>query len=137
MNARAPSSARARLRELSPALLLGGFALLLLFSPFGWPCPLRTIVGVPCPGCGMTRAARLVLHGDFAGATRMHPLWMVVLPALAVLAVAEGVGFARHRRWGVAIESAWTRRVGTVLLIALVVVWVARFFGAFGGPVPR
>jgi hypothetical protein len=85
----------------------------------------------------MTRAARLVLHGDFAGATRMHPLWMVVLPALAVLAVAEGVGFARHRRWGVAIESAWTRRVGTVLLIALVVVWVARFFGAFGGPVPR
>jgi hypothetical protein len=137
VSARAPSSARTRLRELSPALLLGGLALLLLFSPVGWPCPTRTILGIPCPGCGMTRAARLVLHGDFAAATRMHPLWFAVLPALAVLGVAEGVGFARQGRWGIALESAWTRRVGAVLVVALVVVWVARFFGAFGGPVPR
>jgi len=85
----------------------------------------------------MTRAARLVLHGELAAATRMHPLWFAVLPALAVLAGADVVGFARQGKWGIALESAWTRRVGGVLVAALVVVWVARFFGAFGGPVPR
>ncbi len=98
---------------------------------------MRTILGIPCPGCGMTRAARFALHGDFGAATRMHPLWLVVMPACAALAIAEGVGFARHGRWGIGIESAWTKRIGAIVVAALVVVWLARFFGAFGGPVPR
>jgi hypothetical protein len=123
------------LRELSPALLLVGLALLLLFGGLPWPCPMKTILGIPCPGCGMTRAARFALHGDFAGATRMQPLWFVVMPAVFALGVAEAVGFARQGRWGVGIESAWTRRLGAVLVAALVVVWIARFLGCFGGPV--
>lgn len=40
-------------------------------------CPLYAYIGIPCPSCGMTRAWRLALAGDFRGAVLMHPLfWM-------------------------------------------------------------
>lgn len=36
-------------------------------------CPAVLITGLPCPGCGMTRALIRLLHLDFAGAWQMHP----------------------------------------------------------------
>ncbi|MGN1267184.1 MAG: DUF2752 domain-containing protein [Dorea sp.] len=36
-------------------------------------CPLKMILGIPCPGCGMTRAVFRVLHLDFIGAWKYHP----------------------------------------------------------------
>lgn len=47
-------------------------------------CMLRTLTGIPCPGCGMTRAVLSALHGDFGAAFAYHPLW-VTLPLLAWL----------------------------------------------------
>ena len=32
------------------------------------PCPLRSITGIPCPLCGMTRGVTALVHGDFARA---------------------------------------------------------------------
>jgi hypothetical protein len=65
----------------------------------------------------------------------MHPLWFVVLPALAALAIGDAAAFARVRRWGTSIDTVWGRRLAIAVLAALFVVWIARFFGAFGGPV--
>jgi hypothetical protein len=107
----------------------------LLLAGLPWPCPVRLMTGFPCPSCGLTRATRLALRGDFGAATAMHPLWFVVLPALAALGVAECVAFFRIRRWGSVLEGRFARRVGAVILALLLGVWVARFFGAFGGPV--
>ena len=36
-------------------------------------CPVVLLTGIPCPGCGMTRALMCVLRLDFAGAWEMHP----------------------------------------------------------------
>ncbi len=36
-------------------------------------CPLYLLTGIPCPGCGMSRAFLSLLQLDFAGAFRMHP----------------------------------------------------------------
>jgi hypothetical protein len=107
-----------------------------VFGALPWPCPFKLVTGLPCPSCGMTRATRLAMHGDFAGATHMHPLWMVVLPACAAWAIVECVGFARTRTWGASAESRALRWVAGVIVALLVIVWIARFFGAFGGPVP-
>ncbi len=123
-------------RELSPVWFAAGLAVLILFSPVPWPCAMRLITGQPCPTCGMTRATRFALHGDFANAAHMHPLWFVVLPALAAVVIAEGVAFARVGRWGSVIEKTWVKWVGAVIVALLIAVWIARFFGAFGGPAP-
>lgn len=91
---------------------------------------------VPCPSCGLTRAARAALSLDFRGATHLHPLWFVVLPLVAVALVVELGSFAmRGRAYG--LGRLRSVRVGATLLAgALLLVWIARFFGAFGGPAP-
>lgn len=121
-------------RFAGPAVVVGAGALL-AWGPFKWPCPLMTVLGVPCPTCGMTRAVRLAMHGDLAAATAMHPLWAPVVAALVVVLAIEIAGFARVGAWGASASHAWVRRGAPFVVGALVVVWLARFAGALGGPV--
>jgi hypothetical protein len=37
------------------------------------PCPLRTLTGVPCPLCGMTRGVTAVVHGQLGHALFLNP----------------------------------------------------------------
>lgn len=37
-------------------------------------CPIRWLTGIPCPGCGMTRALYALLRLDFSGAFYCHPM---------------------------------------------------------------
>jgi len=127
--------ARARsIRELAPIALFFLF-LVLLVAGLPWRCPLRALTGIPCPTCGMTRAARLALHGDFTAATRMHPLWFVVAPLLVAIGAQETRDFWRDGRWGSGLERPWVRIALLALAAALLSVWISRFAGAFGGPV--
>lgn len=45
-------------------------------------CPFKFFFGIPCPGCGMTRAAASLLRLDFAGAFHYHPL-IFIMPLIA------------------------------------------------------
>jgi len=56
---------------------------------FGTVCPFYFIVGLPCPGCGLTRAGLLLLSGSPVESLRMHPLLLPVVIYLAVLAVVK------------------------------------------------
>jgi len=38
-----------------------------------WSCPFATMTGLPCPGCGMTRAFLAMLRGDWATVLLFHP----------------------------------------------------------------
>jgi hypothetical protein len=99
-------------------------------------CPVRLLLHVPCPSCGLTRAASCVLHADLAGATRIHPLWWAVFPYLGILVALEAVTYVRTGKTGRWAQHPLVTRLGAALLVALIVVWGARAFGAFGGPVP-
>lgn len=60
-------------------LLLAGMsayfaAAFFLMEKTGIGCVFLHFFGIPCPGCGMTRALRCLLQLDFAGAFRHHPL---------------------------------------------------------------
>jgi hypothetical protein len=56
-------------------------------------CPLRRFVGLPCPGCGMTRALAHLAKGEWSAAVRDHPL-APLLSAEVVLAWAAWGGVA-------------------------------------------
>jgi hypothetical protein len=134
---------RARARRLLLALA-GASAVALMLLLDLWRCPLAELAGVPCPGCGLTRAAFALALGDVPRALELHPLAPLVLPWVALAAAgallrsAPGVSVALdapRARLRVALSRA-VDGSAPLLLALLVGVWLARFFGAFGGPVP-
>lgn len=42
-------------------------------------CPFANLTGIPCPGCGMTRALVLLLQGDLKQSVQYHPLLIPIL----------------------------------------------------------
>jgi len=50
-------------------------------------CALRAHTGWPCPGCGLTRVAVRVAHGDIAGALDANPLGTVAALCFAACTV--------------------------------------------------
>ena len=50
-------------------------------------CPFRSLTGVPCPGCGMTRLADAVVHGRIGEAASADLAGVALLGVLAVVAV--------------------------------------------------
>lgn len=54
-------------------------------------CILKLTTGLDCPGCGGTRAAWYLLHGDVSAAARHHLLFVFAVPFLIYLYVAWAV----------------------------------------------
>ena len=42
-------------------------------------CIFKSIFGIPCPGCGLTRAFRAILHGNFLEAEKYNILSIPIL----------------------------------------------------------
>jgi hypothetical protein len=116
-------------------VLLGALALIL---PGLLPCPMAVVLRLPCPGCGMTRATFALLRGDLAGMLRFHPLAPLILLFLGGYLGGNTLGYLTTGRWGWLDARIGPR--GNLALWALVVlvfgVWMARFAGLLGGPVP-
>ncbi|MFF0376930.1 DUF2752 domain-containing protein [Actinoplanes missouriensis] len=51
-------------------------------------CILKYLTGFVCPGCGGTRAAWYLLHGDLPAAARHHAMFVFAVPFLLYLYVA-------------------------------------------------
>lgn len=123
------------------ALLLAVIGLAALAIGSGFPlCPMAGTFGVPCPGCGLTRATLALLRGDVSGALKLHPLVWLLTPLFVTFMGAATFELLRDpetpRRPS---RVAWNAR-GVTLLAAFVLVmslgvWLARFAGHFGGPV--
>jgi hypothetical protein len=77
-------------RLLAAAIVLATLAGLFyvgLFNPVGgsglYPsCPLFSLTGLYCPGCGTTRALHQLLHGHFATAFGLNALMVLALPVI-------------------------------------------------------
>lgn len=130
---------RALLRRTGFVLALGGVFALIAHSglPF---CPMAGVLGIPCPGCGLTRATLALAHGELHHAVALHPLVFVLAPLFisacgsAAWSYIRGPLPARQPNAWFASRSATA--IASLLLIATLAVWGARFLGYFGGPAP-
>lgn len=48
-------------------------------------CIYRATLGIPCPGCGMTRAFTSLLSGHYRESFAMNPLWPLVLAVVGLM----------------------------------------------------
>jgi uncharacterized protein DUF2752 len=93
----------------------------------GWPCPLRSALGIPCPGCGLTRASVALLRGDFAAALSAHAFAPVLLLGLMALAVAGLLPVARREAFA-SLVGRFERRTKADYVVAtgLLLYWSVR-----------
>lgn len=124
-------------RALALAATLGLVAALAFSGAMG--CVLARVAHVPCPGCGTTRTAWELSHGDLAGAAALNPLGLVVAIAIGLVAVDAVHAMWRDGDLSRSGTSRTGRLVTRIMLLALaadILVWGLRFLGWFGGPVP-
>jgi hypothetical protein len=78
-------------------------------------CPLRTLTGIPCPLCGMTRSCVAAVHGHVGTSLAFNPAGVIVIVA-AVLALVRPQWLTRLQvpMWGagVAIAVLWVWNIG-------------------------
>ena len=113
-----------------PALLAASF----FYLPWAFTgpvlCPMALVLGLPCPGCGLTRAFCLMTHGRFSEALAFHPLAPAMLGYITFLwvyKIAESVRGTPPR--------LPTSRIGAAAGLVVAGFWVVRlvFFFAQGG----
>jgi len=70
-------------------------------------CQFHQLTGLNCPGCGMTRSAYSLLHGDWRTALHDNALFVAVLGGLALRGGWLAVNRARGRRNGEFVRAQW------------------------------
>jgi hypothetical protein len=110
-------------------------AILVTLIAFQVPiCPTRNLLGIPCPGCGLTRATTAALHGDLEAMVHFHPLAPLLTPLFVyglVRVSLVSAGFIRKEKKDLTTKvPAW---LWTAIAAVVLGLWVARLFGYLGG----
>jgi hypothetical protein len=130
------SSARRHRRVLAASLivLLLSFAMVevpggrvavrgLTAYPLPPSCVSRTLLGLNCPGCGLTRSFIHLAEGDWAASWRCHRLGGLLAAVLILQVPYRLVALRRHGR--PLIPTRWQGRLGLALIALLIVNWLA------------
>ncbi|MBX3259970.1 MAG: DUF2752 domain-containing protein [Labilithrix sp.] len=133
-----PAPLPVRLRRAGLTVAFAGAVGALLYAQ-AIPCAFASLFHAPCPGCGSTRAVLALARGDLQGVLRYNAVGPVMALFIGIFAVQAFVSVLVHGD----LRGAGEGRLGFVLkrgILALfgleLLLWIVRFFGAFGGPVP-
>jgi hypothetical protein len=93
----------------------------------GWRCPLQTLVGIPCPTCGLSHATAMLCKGQWCGAIHMHAFAPIMLGGMLIL---FGLALlpSRSRTVLIAAIDRVERRTALVpvLAAAMILYWFLR-----------
>jgi hypothetical protein len=116
-------------RAMSSAIMgvaLLHFGLILLGLP-SIPCPIREVLGLPCPGCGLSRGIAALIHGDWQTSIRYHlfaPVFLIAFGLLVIATLAPVWSRPRLIGWIDKLESG--TGISCILSMGLVVYWLIR-----------
>lgn len=90
-------------------------------------CPMLFATGVPCPGCGASRACGALFHGDWHSYVQLHLFAPLFLMATGMFALAAILPVARRCAF-CAFVAALERRTGftSALLTLMLIYWLVR-----------
>jgi hypothetical protein len=81
------------------------------------PCMFHALTGLHCPGCGTTRAAHRLLHGDIGGAFGMNALAMLALPVCGYWVVRNALAWAGWEALPPLPWRSWMGWAGLALIV--------------------
>lgn len=85
-------------------------------------CPVRLLTGIPCPGCGITRSLRELLHGHLAEAFHLHPFIYIIIASVLIICILH---------YFTDVSLKWVEHYLTViggLMIVFYIYRMVRFF---------
>ena len=105
---------------ITAALLMGAVYLLFDPSQTEWmpKCPVHTLTGFDCPGCGTQRALHALLHGDLEATLRANALLVLFIPLIIVMGISE----LNRSRWP-RLYKFMVSPVTIYSLLGIVAVW--------------
>jgi hypothetical protein len=115
-----------------PSAIIAAAALVVLGLAAAWSCgeggpilcPFRHLTGLPCPACGLLRAARSLMRGGVAGAFAVNPLDALVLLAAPLALVVMALS---NRAGGLAVRVESSRKERFAVRAALVTLLLANW----------
>jgi hypothetical protein len=97
----------------------------------GMQCPFIRLTGVPCPGCGLSRACAAMVTGDPAHSLRMHAFALPVLAGVTILLIAAMLPTPLRLKFSNAFARLErTTGITFLLLMGLLVYWLGRLLYA-------
>lgn len=95
-----------------------------------WSCPILAATGIPCPGCGITKATMQLLHGDIVQSLQTHAFAPILLLALVIMSIAFVLPEKFRRALFSFIRNLETKSgLTSYLLLALLLYWSIRLMG--------
>jgi hypothetical protein len=94
-------------------------------TPYPLPpsCVSRSLLGVRCPGCGLTRSFIHLAEGDWRGSWRCHRLGGLLAAAL-IFQIPYRL-MALRRPASPPIPPRWQAGLGIALIVLLIANWLA------------
>lgn len=93
----------------------------------GWQCPVLHVLGIPCPGCGLSRAIVLLCRGNWQKALAFHLFAPVFVLGIILVAVTSVLP-TNPRNFLIALMERIELRTGitSIVLFGLIFYWLAR-----------
>jgi hypothetical protein len=105
-------------------VLMGLAIRLLRFDRLAFPlCTFKAVTGIPCMGCGSTRAVGQLARLHLLDALRLQPLATVAALAVGLWALGDLILLPRHRVVGLDWTGREARILGWLLALLALVNW--------------
>lgn len=88
-------------------------------SSFFLKCPLKTITGYECAGCGVQRAFHELLHFRFLEAFKFNPLFIISILVVLIVLI---INFSTNEKLKLGIERFLKSK--TFVFVVLIIVFV-------------
>ena len=113
-------------------LIIGGYTSIFLFQTHqvGFiTCPIRNLTGIPCPGCGMTRATIELLNGNIAQSLKHNllciPFSLTIILSVTVLAIDT---FKKTNKFYTFLNRDLSKTKKVLLIIGIGISWAFNIF---------
>ncbi len=93
-------------------------------SPMPETCSSRRLLGIDCPGCGLTRSFISISRGDFARAWQLNRASFVVYLFVMIQIPWHALQLWKLRRDGRAIDWTWIYGTPIFVVIVLMINWL-------------
>lgn len=100
-------------------IIMAGFVygIFVKYMGLAIPCPIYTVTGLKCPGCGVTRMCIALMQLDFHGAFLCHPMLFLLLIPLGAVFVGSAVTYVKDGTWKL---KSWQNIILYISIVLLV-----------------